>query len=305
MNDAARYMKENGFLLAYLQGKSDFYYRYGFYPYRGVSFVRFKRDDARREVTGGRMRTFRKADIPAVATIYNRVTARRTMSAQRDRKLWSWLLRYAAKAWFFPSPKVLEDARGRICGYLTISGEMTVREIVVKPDQASARAALGALVREAKRREAKQIELHLPSDDALAVFLRQYVRSEFLLWTNPTGGQVLAILDFPALMHELEPTLERRWRDRDGRAKQLSFTLASDIGAVGISIRNGRVKVGKPVSRRRVHVPKRWLSGLLTGYYSVNQVANSKGARIPPGLRPTLEILFPPGEAYLYQGDNY
>ena len=307
MHDALRAMTERGVILSYLQGLPDFYYRFGYFPYRGQYHVRFQRDDARKEAARGRLRTFRKTDIPAVANIYRRVSAGRTMSARRDRKLWNWLLRYAVQAWFFPTPKVLEDSKGHIIGYLTLrKGDgMSVREIVVKPDEASCRSALGALVREAKRREVRQIELPLPPDDAFAVFVRQYVRAEFVTWTHPTGNQLLAILDFPTLMKRLEPELEARWRRARTRIGNVRFTLASEIGAVGIAVTRGRVRVGEPVRGSRVVVPRRWLSGLLTGYYAVGDIAPRKGARIPARLRPALDVLFPTSCPFIYQGDNY
>ena len=48
-----------------------------------------------------------------------------------------------------------------------------------------------------------------------------------------------------------------------------------------------------------------FLSGLLTGYYSVGEVACREGASVPPELAPVLNILFPSGHPFVYQGDNY
>ena len=63
--------------------------------------------------------------------------------------------------------------------------------------------------------------------------------------------------------------------------------------------------VGKPSSRRLVKVPQRWLSGLLTGYYTPSNVSEREGAAIPRGLAPYLDILFPAEWPFVYQGDNY
>lgn len=63
--------------------------------------------------------------------------------------------------------------------------------------------------------------------------------------------------------------------------------------------------IGKAVSGPRVRVPQRWLSGLLTGYYAVDDIASREDTRIPPELKPVLDILFPPGWPFVYQGDDY
>lgn len=200
---------------------------------------------------------------------------------------------------------MLEDATGRVIGYLTANPSFAIKEIVVRPDEASCRAALGALIHEAKRLELKQLDLPLPPDDALAVFVRQHVRAEFVTWTHPTGGQVLAILDFPTLMKRLEPLLGQRWRESLTTLGNVNFTLAGEIGAVGIAVTRGRVRVGAPGRGSRVVVPRRWLSGLLTGYHAVGDIAPRAGVHIPARLRPTLDILFPTGCPFVYQGDNY
>ena len=311
MNDATDYMKENAVLAAYLQGIPDFYFRFGYYPFMAPGNAKFNREEARKEMRAGRLRIMTRQDLPAVSKLHTQATAERICAADRDPKLWDWLLGPGGKSWLFSGPRVILDARGRPCGYLTLNpkGELRVREIVVKQDEPSCRAALGALVREAKRRETKEITLPLPWNDALAVFLRQYVGAEFKMWSNPTSGALLKIVDFPALMRKLEPLFARRWQAAPTLA-DTAFTLESEIGAVGFTLSHGGVRVanrpvGKPGSEPCAYVPARWLSGLLTGYYSVADVAPRQGSVIPAELKPALEVLFPPAWPYVYQADNY
>ena len=122
--------------------------------------------------------------------------------------------------------------------------------------------------------------------------------------SGPTGGGLLKVVDFPALMRRLEPLFTRRWKAGDALLPRTRFTLESEIGAVGLAaVRNG-VRVGEPSFRARVRVPQRWLSGLLTGYYAVREIAPRRGASIPGELARAMEILFPTGWPYCYQGDN-
>jgi len=307
MNDATRYMKENGDLIGYLQGIPGFYQRFGYYPYMAPSGAKFARDQAKKASLPGRLRRMTRDDLPRVRRLYDVVTAGRTCAAARDTKIWDWLLGPGTRGHIFSGPKVILDARGRLCGYLTLDakGRFNIREIVVRQDEASCRVALGAIALDARRREAREINLPLPWDDALAVFLRQFVGAEFLMETRASGGSVLKIVDFPALMRRLAPCFSQRWRKARTRLPGRRFTLESELGAVGFDVTSRSVHVTEPVAGPRVRVPQRWLSGFLTGYYTARDVAPRKGARVPSELLPVMEILFPAGWPFVYQGDNY
>ena len=306
MDDASQYMKEHGFLLAYLQGIPDFYYRFGYYPYIAPPGASFRRDDAKREAASGRLRAMTRADLPAVRRVYDRATRHRICAAAREAVVWEWLFG-PGRSWFFPQPKVILDAKGRVVGHLTMNRapELQIRELVVAQEEAGCRAALGALVREARRREVKEISLSLPYDDRLAVLLRQHVGAEFKMRSHPTGGALLKIVDFPALLRTLEPLLTRRRQESCCAVPSCRFTLSSEIGAVGITVKRTAVRVGDPGAEPTVKIPQRWLPGMLTGYHAVRDVARKKGAVIPRELRRAVEILFPAGWPFVYAGDNY
>jgi predicted acetyltransferase len=307
MDDASRYMKENAVLVAYLQGIPDFYYRFGYYPYMAQGVVKVKRKDAEREGRRASMRAMKRSDLPAVRRLYARVTANRTCAAARDKALWDWLIGPGSRTWLFRRPMVVFDQRGRLCGYFTCGHhhEAQLGEVIVRKDEASCRAALWALARDARKREEKEIVLPLPWDDPLAVFIRHYVGSESQMWSGSTGGALLKVVDFPALMHRLAPLLDRRWRDAHSSLRPARFTLASEVGEVGLAVSRRAVKVGAPADGPLARIPRRWLSGVLTGYHAVRDVAARRGASVPAELRPILEILFPTGWPYVYQGDNY
>jgi len=307
MNDASDYMRRSGVLVAYLQGIGDFYYRFGYYPYMAPSDVRFQREDARKQARPGRLRAMRRDDLWRMRRLYDVAARGRVCAAVRDDRVWDWLWSAGRRSWMFCGPRLVLDARGRLHGYLTLrpGKELQIREIVVRGGEESCRVALGAIAREAKRREVKEIVLPLVWDDPLVLFLRQYVGAEFRMYPHPTGGRLMKVVDFPALMRTLEPLLSGRWRAAGRALPQVRFVLESEIGTVGIDAGRVRVRIGDLAGGQRVRVPQRWLSGMLTGYYAPRDVAPRAGARMPAALMPALEALFPQQWPWVYQAENY
>ena len=307
MNDASRYMKENGYLVAYLQGIPNYYYRYGFYPFLAPGNVKFNRHRAAKELRPGRLRKMTRADLPAVRKVYDAATAGRICSADRDEAVWDWLIGPGTKTWVFGLPRVIVDARGRICGYIT-QGELNSAEygeVVVRPDEAAFRVALGALAREAKKREKTDVVVRMPWDDAFGIFIRQLIDAGWWTSSGSTGGPLLKVVDFPELMRRLEPLFTER-RQAAGRAGRVpAFTMKCELGAVGLSFPKGGVRVGEPNDGPVVRVGQRWLSGLLSGYHAASWIAPRKGVKIPAELMPVMDTLFPQGWPFVYQGDNY
>lgn len=307
MNDASDYMARSGVLLAYLQGIPNFYCRFGYYPYLAPGRAKFGREAAKKESLPGKLRKMTRNDIPKVRKIYDATTSARICAAERDTRVWDWLLRAGTTTWLFMNPKVITEERGRIVGYLNscTNEALDIRELIVRQDERSCRVALGALVREARGTEIKDIQCRIPWDDALTVFLRQFVGAQFTMDSNPTGGALMKIVDFPALMRELQPLFQQRWQEAHSKRAPSSFTLASELGEVGIAVSRSKVQLTERTRGPSVFIPQRWLSGLLTGYHGIRDIAHRKGAKVPGHLLPVLEILFPTGWPFIYQGDNY
>jgi hypothetical protein len=74
---------------------------------------------------------------------------------------------------------------------------------------------------------------------------------------------------------------------------------------VGFKLLRDGARVLLPGARPVVRIPQRWLSGLLTGYHAVRDIARRKDAAVPARLMPVMEVLFPTGWPFVYQGDNY
>jgi hypothetical protein len=229
------------------------------------------------------------------------------MTAVRDRKAWEWMLACGVHSWLFSHPRVVLDRAGRLCGYLTLAHKdrMGLREMGVGSDEASWRAVLGALVARAKRCKAETFALPLPWDHPMTVFLRQTIGVKFTLATRRGGGPLMKIVDFPGLMRALEPLFTERWRAFRPTPGDARFTIAGEIGAVGVAASGGVVRTGKPGRGARVWIPQRWLSGLVSGAFSVRDLAGQDGPRIPGGLAGPLDILFPAGWPLTHRADMY
>jgi hypothetical protein len=242
-----------------------------------------------------------------VAALYERANAGRTMTAVRDRKVWEWMLGCGVHSWLFSNPRVIVDRRGRLCGYLTLTHKEGVgmRELGVGPDEPSWRAVLGALVARAKRCKAETIALPLPWDHPMTVFLRQATGVKLTLATRRGGGPLLKIVDFPGLMRALQPLFAERWRTAGSALPDARFTLASEIGAAGVTVAGGGVQTGEPGRGAQAWIPRRWLSGLVSGTYSVRDIAGQKGSRIPGKVARALDILFPAGWPLSHRSDTY
>ena len=64
MNDASEWMKDNGVFVAYLGGISNFYHRFGYYPFMAQTRAKFAREDARKPASRATLRAMRRNDIP-------------------------------------------------------------------------------------------------------------------------------------------------------------------------------------------------------------------------------------------------
>ena len=307
MNDASNWMRDNGILIGYLQGIPDFYYRFGYYPYMTPTRVKLQRENARKQAAKAKVRAMTPDDVPAVAALYENAMAGRICTAVRGRELWQWLLGPGRKSWLFRNPKLIFDPAGKLCGYFTNNSkdQLDIKEVVVRADEAACRAALGALVAEARRREIKEISLPIGWNDPLALFTRQHVAAEFSVFSNPTGGSVLKIVDFPKLMKALEPLFTQRWCEANTSLAPVQFSVQSELGTVGIAVSKAGVQVGPAGKGPSVRVPQRWLSALLTGYHTADDIAGSEGVSIPAKLKPVLDVLFPRNWPWVHQADNY
>ena len=325
MEDACRYMKDHGVLVAYLQGIEDFYHQFGFHPYMASGVIKINRKKAEKEAASGHLRSMKKSDLPAVSWIYRKVTSSRIGPAIRTKALWNWLLDSGTHTWLFRAPKVIVNGAGQVCGYITRGHTAQLGEAVVAPSEPAFRAAVGALVRLAKKLEEKEISFPVPWDDGFAMFLRQHIPAEYTFYSGSTGGALMKIIDFPALMMRLEPLFRSRWERSGLSSDKVRISISSDVGeavfdmdAKSLAVRRSPNRAAESGSKKGpssekaayqrhyiARIPSRRLCGLITGYHSVGSLRLIDGVSIPRDALDPLSVLFPAGWPFVYQGDNY
>ena len=307
MNDITAYAKSRGVLVTYLGAIPDFYHRFGYFPFRVPTRATVRYANAKKAALPGRMRKMTRKDVAAVRPIYDRVAKNRICAAARDRLVWDWLLGPGSKTWQWMNARVILDRKGAVHGYATgdFEDRINIRELVVNPKEESIRIALGALAWQARRAVVGEMEVQLPFDDPFAVLIRQLVGADFTFRAQSTGGQLMCIVDLPELLRRLEPLFTRRLRDSDAGLTPVEFTLHCDGERAGFRVNSKSVRVGRASARRIARVPRRWMTGLLTGYHTVQDIRQREGVAIPASLQPVMEMLFPGGWPFVFQGDNY
>jgi hypothetical protein len=106
-------------------------------------------------------------------------------------------------------------------------------------------------------------------------------------------------------MRRLEPLFARRWTKANSSLRNAQFSIENETEYACFTVARGRLSVGGPRRGTHVAIPRRWLSGLITGYYGVCDIEHREGVRIPSSVVPALNILFPAGCPLTYRGDNY
>jgi len=306
MDDVAETMRHRKILLAYTQGIPGFYHRFDYFPYLAKSKITVELDAMSAWKRKGRSRRMQASDISCVAKVYKRATANRIGAANRDTTIWTWLLKSAGASFFFHKPSVILDEKKRVCGYFTLDPQahFDIREIVVDQNPTACAAAIAAVYQAAKRAGVVRTDLKLPWDDGLMTFCRQHVGGEYHAYCSSDGRSLMCIGDFESLMKRLAPLYAQRLRQW-GHGFNGNFGFSNETKRVGFHLSGGELRVDDQVSGPTFIVPARWVPGLLTGYYTPDDLSLTSGVKIPADLRPVLRALFPRRWPFICQADNY
>jgi len=321
------YMTEERFDVSLLFGIKDNYPKWGYATTISDQRMTLRVEDVLRTRSDLKTRVMRKADLPAVISIYERSNDLRTGSIVR-----SPLpdMAFAMGTEFGTRVKVLVacDKRDRVLGYVSfdirrrawedegepIVAQMRVSEIGLS-DARAADALLERLAREARKIGADTIQAWLPADHEFADYAKSFGATVEIV-SSADSAAMMRIIDLRSLMGKLEPEFARRL---EGRRMKLSLGFATDLGDVTVTVGPRSVRVAEGVGKAdAVFRLEQWkLLQLIMGYRSLRQVlADPRGAafrpqegiatemvRLPAEVEAGAEALFPRQNAFCWHTD--
>jgi predicted acetyltransferase len=180
MRAALELMAREGYVLSILHGIPDFYDAFGYaccMPDYETRLARAGLEKGlrgnRREAETLRLRAPLRADLPAVARLYNRENADRPGSIVRAPAKWKGFPR--SVGWFTkPGARLVVDSKGKLRGYVVFDAAGECRVAEAGGEGAACDAILEFLALRAKRMGKDEISMILPPDHPLAIRSRDF-----------------------------------------------------------------------------------------------------------------------------------
>ena len=307
------YMLQRGYDISLLFGIPNFYQKFGFAcclpTYKLTLTTRIVEQGlaagagARRP--SAKVRRAGKKDFARIRAIYNRGYADRTGTVVRPV---NWRGFRMGSSWGSKTAVfVVIDARNRVLAYAGFDDrDDAINVFELAGDSRTYPTLLSALVREAVRKRVESINVLLPPDDRFTVYARRF-GGNLQVTCHHAGGGMARVINLVTLLQKLEAELTARLAGSKLTRARSSFTLETDIGAVTVTVRDGRVTTSaKGRGAKTVAViPHNVLSQLLFGFRTVADVASDAGVHVPTKLRPLLDALFPFHWAYVSRPDYF
>jgi len=304
MKFALNFIKSSNIEITYTQGIPNFYSRFGFFPYLAKSKISVNVADVRQNVEG-QIIDFKSTHLPELKKIYERVTKESIFSAKRDAKVWSWLTGPAQGSYYFYKPQVFVGNNGKVHGYFSgdLTDPMNFREVVVDTSIESCRLAISLLSKYALNLGASEFEIKLADNSFLMSYLKQDVKGTFLQFVQSDGGSMLKIFDSVELFQRLIPFFNSRLKGLG--LKDSAFSLRMMSKSISFRIVNDEIKLEEGVTSECFNIPNHVLPGLITGYYSFEEIAPFCDFILDDTGKLVFKSIFPKRYPFLYQGDNY
>jgi len=303
------YMLEAGYDVSLLFGISNFYPKFGFISclptYRMTLTTRVVEhaDSAGPSARGVKVRRAREKDFARIRTIYNEHNARRTGSVVRPR---NWARFRKGSTWGVkPLALVAADGRDRVVAYAGYDGRDDAVTVFEVGGAAKAYPALlGSLARQAVRKRCESISFLFPPDDAFSLYARQFGGRLEVNYPH-TGGGMLRIINLKTTFEKLLPELSARLAGSALSGESTTLVLNTDLGTIRLAAGPGKVALVSRGGTRRstVTIPQCFLSRLLFGYQTVEEVSAEPGVRVPGGVKDLLQVLFPLQWAHVSRPD--
>lgn len=305
LETALALMRRERYAISFLHGIQDFYHKFGYITCMAEHELSV---DAAAVLAGPRprgkvrLRALKKADLPALARLYNRENAGRTGSAVRDPRRFEG---FRKGTWwsYRAGVRVAVDGRDRIAGYVVYDDvPQHCRASEVAGGSAAVFDALAVfLARRAKALGHERLSLFGPADHPFAVYCRRFGARLGTLYPRnekPMGR----VVDLERCLEGVLPELERRWGRQD---RERALTLQTDVGRATLRWRGPRLRLEAGAARGAVCIAQQELSLLLLGYARPSDLLAWGAAVIPRGLRDLMARLFPLQEAHMWWTDRF
>ena len=246
------------------------------------------------------MRVGDAADLPAIARLYNRETARFSGIRVREPERWLgprqglWFGRL--DAWV----QVAIDADGGMVGYC-IGDQVDHDAQQLHRRRASDRYRGGRLNRPGHGRRGGaspdgQDRVHVHPESRVGVYLRNLEATFSSL--RPIGRSQMVRISLPGpVLEALQPYVREQAAEL-GSQRPSRLVIESELGS-------GELRLGGDLPPRQVRLPAARLSELLFGYRSADELRDIHGVELSRGDAELLDALFPPIDAYCYWPDRY
>ncbi len=294
-------MQREGYDASFLYGIPDFYHQFAFVTCMPQHNLELSTRAAERAEKRLKMRAARLGDYKAIARLYNKDSAQRTASCQRDKR-WNG----------FPmgsnfdvrcTARVAVDARDRIVGYIAYDDvEDRCRAAEVGGQHIDVlHTLLNDMARRAVALRREKISLSLPPDHPFALFCRDYgcrANTEYQRCAGPMGR----LINLRSTVEKTLPELAQRWGAID-RAQTLD--IRTDIGHVGLRWKGNNLDITDAAARGAVRLKQTALTQLFLGYKTPANLQTSGELKASARQLELLEQLFPLQQAHMSWPDRF
>ncbi len=315
LEEAQRYCTEMGFDVAVLFGIEDFYERWGYAPAIPGHTVDLQTTDLPESMHGLRAEGATGTHRNAIRDVYSALNRTRSCSAIRSEGVW-------------PYVRPTEHTRGDVglCGHFATEVLLNdaedlrgyVSAVVDRDDdclpvleygytEGSVFAGLAALIgRMARERSRDRVAIEAPPDEPFIEYLRGYGCSVLTTYQR-TGSGMLRIISLEPLVTKLCPELTKRLRRSPLADWGGDVVLETDMGNVGLSIRDRQVTVASDRAglAHTVAIPQNKLVQAITGFRDVATLALDEDVHCPPEALDVVRALFPTGHPYMWWDDRF
>jgi hypothetical protein len=227
--------------------------------------------------SSGQLRSFTRADLPALVALYNQVHAQRTWTHARHA---TWDHLRERRVWQPGSELLMFERQGQLAGYAILNEpqfghlkESFAVDEMAATDVDAAQALLAEVGARCSAMRFSEFTVREPRDSAVGQ-AAQRIGCAYNQTFPRTGGMMGVILDRQRLLTLLEPELQRRLPGADLHAAHTAAFDALCSGAIALDSRD--------------------LLRLLLGYWSAAD-ARAYGVALPDQHAAVLDAWFPGG----------